>query len=61
MLLIDRGEYERIRIGDDIWITVVRVKGNQVRLGIDCPKRIPIIREELLREARPDPEPGEQP
>lgn len=47
MLVLSRKENQRIRLGDDITITIVRVAGDQVRLGIDAPKTIPIVREEL--------------
>jgi len=47
MLVLSRKENQRIRLGNDITITIVRVAGDQVRLGIDAPKTIPIVREEL--------------
>jgi carbon storage regulator len=52
MLVLSRRRSERILIGTSIQITVVRVEGNQVRLGIDAPTSLPIIRAELL-ERRP--------
>jgi carbon storage regulator len=52
MLVLSRRRSERILIGSSIQITVVRVEGNQVRLGIDAPTSLPIIRAELL-ERRP--------
>ncbi|NOY15598.1 MAG: carbon storage regulator [Gammaproteobacteria bacterium] len=39
-------------IGDDTQVTVLGVKGNQVRVGIEAPKAIPVIREELLTRDR---------
>ncbi len=48
MLVLSRKPSERIFIGDDIIITVVRVSGQTVRIGIDAPKEIKIMREELL-------------
>lgn len=47
MLVLSRKENQRIRLGDDITITIVRVAGDQVRLGIDAPRTVPIVREEL--------------
>jgi len=47
MLVLSRKRDERIMIGDNIVITVVRVDGDKVRLGIDAPTEIPIRREEL--------------
>lgn len=47
MLVLSRLPNERILIGDDIVLTVVQIRDNQVRLGIDCPKDVTILREEL--------------
>jgi carbon storage regulator len=53
MLVLSRKRSERIVIGSSILITVVKVDGNQVRLGIDAPDTLPILRAELLsREPR---------
>ncbi len=48
MLVLSRKRAERIVIGSSIRITVVRVDGNQVRLGIEAPDTLPIVRAELL-------------
>ncbi len=48
MLALTRKPFETIHIGDDIRVTVVEVRGNAVRLAIDAPKEIPIIRAELI-------------
>ena len=47
MLVLSRKEGERILIGDDIRVTVVRVSGGGVRLGIEAPPESAIVREEL--------------
>jgi len=47
MLVLSRKTNERIMIGDDIVVTVVRVAGDVVRVGIEAPKSVPIAREEL--------------
>lgn len=47
MLVLTRKENETIRIGNDIEITLIRVKGGGVRIGIDAPKEIKILRGEL--------------
>jgi carbon storage regulator len=47
MLVLSRKEAERIRLGDSIVVTVVRVSGDKVRLGIDAPPNIVVLREEL--------------
>lgn len=49
MLLLNRNVNEVIRIGDAISITVVKVHGNQVKLGFTVPKEIPIYREEVYQ------------
>lgn len=48
MLLLTRFEGQRIMIGDDIVITVCRVSGGQVKLGIDAPSNITVMREEVV-------------
>jgi carbon storage regulator len=55
MLVLSRKRSERIVIGSSILITVVKVDGNQVRLGIEAPETLPIVRAELLtrRPRRP--------
>jgi len=47
MLILTRKPNETIRIGDDISITVLGTKGNQVRIGITAPREIPVHREEI--------------
>lgn len=47
MLVLSRKNEETIRIGNDIVVTVLEVKGNRVRLGIQAPNDCPIVRGEL--------------
>jgi carbon storage regulator len=47
MLVLSRKETERIRLGDSIVVTVVRVAGDKVRLGIEAPADVLVLREEL--------------
>lgn len=47
MLVLSRKPGERILIGDNVVVTVVRVGPNNVRLGIDAPREMNIVREEL--------------
>jgi carbon storage regulator len=47
MLVLSRKENERLMIGDNVVVTIVRVSGGQVRLGIEAPAEISIRREEL--------------
>lgn len=52
MLILSRRVQESIIIGDNVTITVMEVRGNQVRLGIDAPKDIEVFREEIYHRAR---------
>lgn len=47
MLILTRRISESVIIGDDVKITVLGVKGNQVRLGIDAPRDVSVHREEI--------------
>ena len=47
MLVLSRKESERIRLGNSIVVTVVRVSGDKVRLGIEAPPDVLVLREEL--------------
>lgn len=47
MLVLSRKVGERIQIGDDVTITVVRINANAVRIGIDAPGDREIVREEI--------------
>ncbi|OHB55654.1 MAG: carbon storage regulator [Planctomycetes bacterium GWF2_42_9] len=49
MLVLTRKANESIRIGNDIEIEVVRIQGNQIRLGITAPKGIPIVRDDCKK------------
>ncbi len=50
MLILTRRIGERLRIGDEVSVTVLDVNGNQVRLGIDAPKEVPVHREEIFQK-----------
>jgi len=54
MLVLTRKADETIRIGDDIVVTIVRVKGNSVRVGVEAPKGVRVVRGELLDRTAPD-------
>ncbi|MBI2783228.1 MAG: carbon storage regulator [Porticoccaceae bacterium] len=47
MLILTRRVGETIVIGDDVTVTVLGVKGNQVRLGVNAPRDLPVHREEI--------------
>lgn len=49
MLVLSRKQQQEVLIGDHIKITVLKVKGNTVRLGIEAPPEVKVIRGELLR------------
>lgn len=55
MLVLSRKVSERILIGDSIVITVCRIGPNSVRIGIDCPKTMNIVREEIANERGSSP------
>ena len=47
MLVLSRRENERIKLGNSIVLTVVRVAGDRVRIGIEAPSDVVVLREEL--------------
>ena len=47
MLVLSRQRDESIIIGDNITITIVDIRGDKVRLGIDAPKEVPVHRQEV--------------
>ena len=52
MLILTRRVQEAIMIGDDVTVTVLSVKGNQVRLGIDAPRNVEVHREEIYHRVK---------
>lgn len=51
MLVLSRKKEQVIRIGDEIILKIVDIRGDKVRLGIEAPDHVHIVREELLRSA----------
>ncbi len=56
MLVLTRKTNQSIMIGDDIELTVLRVIGEKVRLGIQAPRDVPILRKELYVAIKSEPE-----
>jgi carbon storage regulator len=52
MLILTRRVGESVMIGDDVTITVLGVKGNQVRVGINAPKNVAVHREEIYERIK---------
>jgi len=48
MLILSRKTDEKIMIGDDISISVIEIRGDQVRIGVDAPKTIKVFRQEVF-------------
>ncbi|NBT12732.1 MAG: carbon storage regulator [Planctomycetia bacterium] len=54
MLVLSRKQNQRIRVGDSVVVTVVRVSGDKVRIGIEAPDSMRVLREELEEDAPGD-------
>ena len=54
MLVLSRKQNERIRVGDSVVVTVVRVSGDKVRIGIEAPPHVRVLRDELSDELDED-------
>ena len=52
MLILTRRVGETVMVGDDVTVTVVGVKGNQVRVGINAPKSVAVHREEIYERIK---------
>ena len=58
MLILTRRIGETLNIGDDVQVTVLGIKGNQVRIGVNAPKEIPVHREEIYERIKKEKESG---
>ena len=52
MLILTRRTGETVMIGNEVTLTVLGVKGNQVRIGINAPKSVPVHREEIYERIK---------
>lgn len=58
MLVLTRNLHEGLVIGDDVTLTIIGIKGNQVRIGINAPKEISVHREEIYERIQQGIEPA---
>ncbi len=61
MLILTRRVGESLMIGDNVNVTVLGIKGNQVRLGVNAPKDIPVHREEIYQKIQQEKSLGVKP
>ncbi len=54
MLILTRRIGEALMIGDQVAVTVLDIKGNQVRLGVEAPKEVPVHRDEIFAKVKAD-------
>ena len=50
MLILSRKTNQKIRVGDSIEITVIEVRGDQVKIGVEAPRSVQVFREEIYDE-----------
>jgi carbon storage regulator len=61
MLILTRRVGETLMVGDEVSVTVLGVKGNQVRIGINAPKDVSVHREEIYLRIQQEQEQEQQP
>ncbi|MCR5218785.1 carbon storage regulator CsrA [Treponema sp.] len=50
MLILSRKVDQKIRIGDEITLTIIEVRGDQVKIGVEAPKNVKVFRQEVFEE-----------
>ena len=58
MLILTRRVGETVMIGDDVTVTVLGVKGNQVRIGVNAPRDVAVHREEIFERIKREEQDG---
>jgi carbon storage regulator len=61
MLILTRRITESVRIGPNVTVTIVGIKGNQVRIGVSAPKDVAVHREEIFAKIQADTDPESRP
>lgn len=60
MLILTRRVGETLMVGDDVTVTVLGVKGNQVRIGVNAPKDVSVHREEIYQRIQREKSQGQE-
>jgi carbon storage regulator len=60
MLILTRRIGETVKIGDDVAVRIVGVQGNQVRIGVEAPKDVPVHREEIYEKIQREQQGGNE-
>jgi carbon storage regulator len=61
MLILTRRVTESLKIGNDVTVTIIGIKGNQVRVGVSAPKDVAVHREEIFERIRSENEDNGRP
>ncbi len=52
MLILTRRVNEKLMVGDEVTVTVLSISGNQVRIGVNAPRHVPVHREEIYDKVK---------